>query len=84
MSLYARGYIDAVRFIERTMWKPDFDDLDAPDDREQYKRGWEDGLKHGARVAGTLIESCLNGDVELPRRENKNLRLWKQLEAAGL
>lgn len=36
------------------------------------------------RVAGTLIESCLNGDVELPRRENKNLRLWKQLEAAGL
>ena len=51
MSLYGQGYIDALRFIERTMWKPDFDDLDAPDDREQYKRGWEDGLKHGARVA---------------------------------
>lgn len=54
MSLYGRGYIDALRFVERTMWKPDFDDLDdlgAPDDREQYKRGWEDGLKHGARVA---------------------------------
>lgn len=35
------------------------------------------------RVAGTIIESCLNGDVELPRRDLRNLRLWKQLEAAG-